>query len=96
MKRETISKIMAIIALIWISIGIVWTWVLVLFWGEWNTSQNNITKDNIQKMIDEWKIKISDSSWNTQTWAININSETWVVQSNSWILNEKSWSWEVK
>lgn len=110
MKRDTLSKIMAVLALIWITIWVVWTWLMAILW--WETSSpiettQKITNEDIQKMIDEWKIKTVDSSWaseswNTNTWVIeDLINQTWALEEkveevSTWEINEKTETWSKK
>jgi len=73
MKKQSWAKIVAFLALFWILIWIVWTWILIIFsWN--NTSINsenseNITKEDLQKIINNSKINENlNWSWNTNTW----------------------------
>ena len=65
-NKKKIVKIFAILGLLWIIISIIWTGILVL------TSQNtqstqidwkNITQEQLQKIINDNKIKIETSTW---------------------------------
>jgi len=110
MKRETWSKIMAIFALIWVTIWVVWTWLMAILWWETNSTietKQKITNEDIQKMIDEWKIKTVDSSWaseswNTNTWVIeDLINQTWALEEkveevSTWEINEKTETWNKK
>jgi len=60
MARTKISKIMAILALSWIIISIIWTWILFFMWW-WNNSKQ-ITKKELQKLIDENKIEVKENN----------------------------------
>lgn len=54
MKQKS-AKIMALLALIWILVSIVWTWLLFIFWWEQNT-QVELTEEQIgqiMKMMEE-------------------------------------------
>ena len=60
MSKKAWPKIVAFLALFWICIWIIWTWVLVIFWG-WNSSEQENTevkKEDLQKLIDQSKIKV--------------------------------------
>ena len=110
MKRDTLSKIMAIFALIWITIWIIWTWLMVILWWDsrtWSETTKQVTKEDLQKMIDEWKVKVStdswaSESWNTNTWIIeNLINQTWALEKKieetlTWKLEVKSESWNEK
>jgi len=59
------AKIMAILALLGILISVAWTWIL-FFMGNSNSNNQNISKDELQKLIDSQEIQISNS------WTIEI------------------------
>lgn len=66
MKKDTLSKIVAIIALISISIWVLWTWILVLLqWGSnnWNNEDKAITNEKLEKMIKDWQVKVNTETW---------------------------------
>jgi hypothetical protein len=109
MKREAMAKVMAIFALIWISVWVLWTWLLAIFWDKYTDSgastDTGMTKEQIQKMIDEWKVKVSSESWAqeklpdskllediTSSWTL---SETW-SSSVTWTTETKSSTGEIK
>jgi len=66
-KRNTMAKVFAFLALFWIVLGIIGTGVLFIFWN--NQSNNDIEKvqtvspEELKKMIDSWEIKISTNTW---------------------------------
>lgn len=74
MKKNLTVKIFAFLALFWILISIIWVWIL--FFMEWsNISQDQqvLTQEELQKMIEEWKLQINWSWAETLTWA-----ESWI------------------
>lgn len=81
-KKNRATKIMAIFALFWIIIWIVWTWIMIIL-GWWNNSTPNeqtLTPDDYTKIQELIK-----SQW--WTWTLN---NTWVT-SDSWAINS-TWS----
>ncbi len=65
---------MAFLALFWIIIWIVGTWVLVLL-GNWNTStEQTLTEDEyleLQELINSQSGNtLEEGTWSTQTWSI--------------------------
>ena len=73
MKKNKITKIIAFIALFWIIIWIIWTWILIIFWEETNIKNSEETTEN------EFKNLIKSQTW------INMNYGSWNIESsNSW------------
>ncbi len=64
MKKKW-AKIMAVLALLWIIISIVWTWLLVIFQG------NQQNTEPTQEQIEQIQKLINSGSWNTSTWELN-------------------------
>lgn len=76
MKKNITIKIFAFLALFWIVISVVWTWILIFFWDTTPVENQNVfNSEEFQKMIDEWKIDIS-GSWETNTWELVWTGET--------------------
>ncbi len=61
------AKIMASLALLWIIISIIWTWLMVIVWGNKNTSETELTPEQIAEI----QSMINSGSWNTSTWELN-------------------------
>ena len=61
------AKIMASLALLWIIISIIWTWLMVIVWGNKNTSETELTPGQIAEI----QSMINSGSWNTSTWELN-------------------------
>lgn len=74
MSKKT-TKVMAFLALFWIIIWIVWTWILIIINWWWNssTSDQSLTPEQFQELQDLIK-----SQW--WTWALN---NSWAT-TNSW------------
>ena len=72
MKKNLTVQIFAFLALFWIIISIVWVWIL--FFMEWTSSgvqEQVLTPEELQKMIDEGNLQITESwalvwTWETQ------------------------------
>lgn len=73
-RKNNWVKIMAFLALFWIVIWIIWTWVLVLF--SWNNNSSNE-----QTISPEQYLEVQNLI-NAQTWA-TINTVTW-TKTLSW------------
>jgi len=79
MKKKSTAKIVAFLALFWIILWIVWTWVLVIFsWNNWSVNNNSekkqLTQKDLQKIINNGKINTNEK------WLENTN--TWTKQNN--------------
>lgn len=68
-KKNKIVKVFALLGLLWIVVSVVWTWILILTTpSEPQTYQiqdnnNDLTKEALQKIIDENKVEIKTSTW---------------------------------
>lgn len=72
-KKNRMTQIMAFLALFWIIIWIVWTWLLVIFGGSENPSSN---LDDEQ--LIELQNYLNTLSWSTETMSwIEIETLTW-------------------
>ncbi len=84
MKKNTISKVAAVIALIAIISSVIWTWVLVIFetYVSWNKTDDTPNQEQLQELLkkysgsgelnnEEWKIQIDEGSWKV----LEINSQ---------------------
>lgn len=58
---------MASLALLWIIISILWTWLMVIIWNNKNTSETELTPEQIAEI----QSMINSGSWNTSTWELN-------------------------
>ncbi len=72
-KKNRYVQIVALFALFWIIIWIVWTWVLMLFNGQKTTSEKTISPE--QKL--ELQNLINSQSGNT------VDTGTWVTNTGS-------------
>lgn len=86
-KKIRLIQVIAFLALFWIIIWILWTWILVLFWAKEVNNQETLSPqqyEELQKMIES-------QSWNTtinNSWGIEINSNmTWSIEL---------WTWEIE
>lgn len=72
MKQTKIAKVMAILALAWIIISVIWTWLLVIFDNSNNQQQVDLTPEQIEEIQN----MINSQTWTTQSssWEINIES----------------------
>ena len=66
------AKIMASLALLWIIISILWTWLMVIVWNNKNTSETELTPEQIAEI----QSMINSQSWNTSTWELNQTGTT--------------------
>ncbi len=74
MKKNSLAKVFAIFALVWIWVSIIWTWLLVLFSSN-EVSNHTYTEEELSNII-----KVS--TWEVSTWALNNeNSLTWEIST---------------
>ena len=59
------SKIMAALALFWIILSILWTWLIIIFSGNWNT-QVELTQEQIKEIQE----LINTQTGTTSTWEL--------------------------
>lgn len=78
MKQTKMAKIMAILALTWIIVSVIWTWLLVIFDSSNSQTQQNLTPEQIKEI---------QNMINSQTWATQ--SSSWEI-----IDIENSLSWQ--
>ena len=83
-KKNKTTKIMAILALFWIIIWIVWTWILIIVnWWKSSNTEKSLTPEqykDIQKLIkSQWWTWTLESSWTTtsETWSTTL---TWSLK----------------
>lgn len=69
MKKNITVKIFAFLALFWIIASVIWTWIMIFFGNnKVYETEKVLTQEDIEKIISEWKIKITNSWSTTQTW----------------------------
>ena len=74
MKKNITIKIFAFLALFWIIVSVVWTWILIFMWGDEVTQEEKVfTQEEIQKLIDSWNI--------TSTWEITWSPEIEIIET---------------
>lgn len=72
------AKIMASLALIWIIISIIWTWIQVIIWNNKNTSEVKLTPEQIAEI----QTMINSQSWSvTSTWETSWTGNT--IETNN-------------
>lgn len=78
MKQNKFAKLMAILALLWIIVSIIWTWLLAIF-GNNTNQQIELSPEQIQEIQDI----INSQSWATQSssWEI-IDIENLIEEQN--------------
>ncbi len=78
MKQNKFAKLMAILALLWIIISIIWTWLLAII-GDNNSQQIELSPEQIQQIQD----MINSQTWTTDSssWEI-INIENLIEEQN--------------
>lgn len=75
------AKIMASLALIWIIISIIWTWIQVIIWNNKNTSEVKLTPEQTLQ-IQEMQEIINSQSWSiTSTWETSWTGNT--IETNN-------------
>ena len=68
-KKNKIVKVFALLGLLWIVVSVVWTWILILTTPsepqiyQIQDNNNDLTKEALQKIIDENKVEINTSTW---------------------------------
>jgi len=68
-KKNKIVKVFALLGLLWIVVSVVWTWILILTTPsepqiyQIQDNNNDLTKEALQKIIDENKVEIKTSTW---------------------------------
>jgi len=69
MKKNITVKVFAFLALFWIIASVVWTWIMIFFGNDTiSETEKVLTQEDIERIISEWNIKITNS-WSTQwTW----------------------------
>lgn len=73
MKKNRLTQIMAFLALFWIIIWIIWTWLLVIF----STNENTNSNINEEQLI-ELQNYLNTLSWSTESLSwIEIETLTW-------------------
>jgi preprotein translocase subunit SecG len=71
MAKNKWTKIMAFLALFWIIIWIVWTWVLMIFSNNNTNEQQTLTQEQyieLQKLIEAQSWVILDENIETLSW----------------------------
>ncbi len=69
-KKNLVAKVFAYLALFWIVIWMIWTWMLFIFWNNSDQSQvnkkiENITPEKLKEMIKSGEIKVKTQTWET-------------------------------
>jgi hypothetical protein len=79
-KQKKWVKIMAFLALFWITIWIIWTWVLVLF--SWNNTNSSNTQTLSAEDYAKLQEMIESQSWITTESQVEIinNTLTWTIK----------------
>jgi hypothetical protein len=79
-KQKKWVKIMAFLALFWITIWIIWTWVLVLF--SWNNTNSSNTQTLSAEDYAKLQEMIESQSWITAESQVEIinNTLTWTIK----------------
>ena len=73
-KRNKWIQIMAFLALFWIIIWIIWTWLLIIFGNSNSSNEQSLTPEQyieLQKMIEAQSWVTIESDTNTLTWETN-------------------------
>ena len=86
MKKNILSKIMAILALVWIIASIIWTGIILIIfsWTNTNTS-NEMIQDDLQELLKKYG-SWTETSSSTLTGTLN---NTWSIEkSNTWEINQ--------
>ena len=83
-KNNKFTKIMAFLALFWIIIWIIGTWIVIIFSNGNNQSQNLTSEEyaEIQELINSQSGSINEENIETQTWMIE--TSTWETETMTW------------
>ena len=73
MKQNKTVKIMAILAILWIFVSIVWTWALVIFENMTAQQQIELTPEQIEELQKQY---IESLSGSTATGSLEIQNDT--------------------
>ena len=70
-RKKSLAQFVAIIALLSIVIWIIWTGMLVLFWGNSSLSQVEYSEEEIQELLESfsWSTTVSSAD-ETLSWAV--------------------------
>lgn len=87
-KNNKFTQIMAFLALFWIVIWIIWTWLLIMFWGQNTNNSQTYTPEQLQEFINSqsWAIEIS-------TWELEINNSTGEIDVQTGTI--ETWTGEI-
>lgn len=88
-------KFMAIFALAWILISIIWTWIIFVIW---NNNQEQIELNEGDSLdVNKFLESIQEneiSTWETETWKILEIGDVKITDTNSW--DTLSWNIEIE
>jgi len=88
-KKNRFVTVMAFLALFWITIWIVWTWILILFTGGNTTWEQTLTPEQYAELQN----LIESQSWTViETWT-GENIETWTGEEVWTWTGEEVWTW---
>lgn len=80
-KKDKWMKIMAFLALFWIIIWIIWTWLLIIFnWWQSVETEQTLTPEQYQQLQEmiksQWWSWTLNNTWTTNTWSISLSWTT--------------------
>ena len=82
MKKNITIKIFAFLALFWIIVSVVWTGIMMFMWGNEVVQEEQVfTQEDLQKLIDSWEIKISNSGSVTWSWEVTWTWEIEIIET---------------
>lgn len=67
-KKNLTAKIAAIIALIAIVSSIIWTWILIIYETYFSKTDNNLTQEQLQELVNSYSWALLDWWEKTLTW----------------------------
>lgn len=73
MSKKKWIKIMAFLALFWIIIWIIWTWLIIIF-DKPNSNEQKLTQEQYNELLKQ----INSSSWKILSWTWE-NLSTWTI-----------------
>jgi len=89
MKKNKWARITAIIALIAIVASIIWTWVLIIYETVYWPNNQQISQEELNKLLEQYNNSWSNLSWSTLSgsslsWSINLENLKLVPQDLTW------------
>lgn len=84
MKKNKWARITAIIALIAIVASIIWTWVLIIYETVYWPNNQQISQEELNKLLEQYNNSWSTLSGSSLSWSINLENLKLVPQDLTW------------